>query len=201
MAKAKSFDIIAIIDASGSMHPLVAETISGYNSFLDEQAKVKGKGSISLILFPEPRVVYKDVDVKYVRHLDEVDYAPAGFTPLYDAIGLAITEYSGTADKVVCLVITDGQENASHRFDQKRIRQLIEQKKAQGWEFVFLGANVEKQVAYDIGFDRGSTFGYFSTSGGTRALYGQVANSMTMTRGGFGTMSSNVSQEALTNPN
>jgi hypothetical protein len=184
--QSKTTSIIAIIDKSGSMGYLTDSTIGGFNSFLSEQQETPGLADLTLVLFNEStQFLYTNQDIQLVAPLTKRTYLASGNTALYDAIGSAVMTYNGAAEKVVVLVITDGYENASRIYHLSGIQNLIRDKRAQGWEFIFMGANVEKQYAYNLGFDQGSTFTYYPTMDSVDAVYGAASRGMSMTRSGM----------------
>jgi hypothetical protein len=139
-----------VLDRSGSMQANRAETISGYNHYVDGlKADGKMKYTITLIQFdspsegPELTVSYSDKPVGDVPALTDKTYEPRGWTPLYDAVGECIRRVEAKDRAVLTVIITDGQENASRDFTQATIKDLIKQKESEGWKFVFLGANID----------------------------------------------------------
>jgi Mg-chelatase subunit ChlD len=196
-----STSIIAVIDKSGSMKPLQQSTIGGFNSFLMEQQQEPGRAALTTVLFAnEATTLYHNQDIQSVEPLNEDTYSPQGGTALYDALGNALMLSDGGGyDKVIVLVITDGYENASTVFDLPKVQSLIRSKKSKGWEFIFMGANVEKQVAYNLGFDAQSTFSYMPTVNSNTAVYASASGALSKTRSGAAqTVSQNINQEELT---
>jgi uncharacterized protein YegL len=150
--------ISVLLDRSGSMGSVKDETISGFNHFLNEQKKAGDNASLSLVQFDTQGIdtVHENVPIKDIPELNGDTYQPRGGTPLLDALGGAI-ESTGKVlsaipeekrhDKVVFVVITDGQENSSRKFTKAKIREMIEhQTNTYQWNFVYLGAN---QDAFD----------------------------------------------------
>ena len=143
-------EIVFILDKSGSMSGLEADTIGGYNSFLEKQKKVEGEAYVSTVLFSDGSVVIHDrVPIDKVEPLNEEQYSVDGCTALLDAIGGAIHhignvhKYARDEDrpeKTVFVITTDGQENSSREYSYAKIKKLIEkQQEKYGWEFTFLG--------------------------------------------------------------
>jgi hypothetical protein len=141
--------ITVILDRSGSMAVIDADTVGGFNTFVDEQKKAAGEATMTLIRFDDQYGVdYLDKPVKDVPTLRSVE--PRGWTAMYDAIGKGINELGEKLAKlseekrpgrVVFVIITDGQENASKEFKLDQIKSLIErQTKLYNWQFTFLGA-------------------------------------------------------------
>jgi hypothetical protein len=152
----KKFDthITAVIDRSGSMAPLVADTIGGFNRFLDEQRRIPGSAAMSVYLFNhETMRLAENVPIEQVPPLSPSNYFAGGNTAYLDAIGQAIGETgaflaslpeSDRPRSVVVFVITDGEENASREFAKSDIRRMIEhQELVYNWKFIFLGANLD----------------------------------------------------------
>jgi hypothetical protein len=139
-----------VLDRSGSMGAIRGSTIEGFNAFLTEQRRLPG-ARFGLTQFdhdgghPCIDVVYVDVPIEQVASLTEATYQPRGGTPLYDAIGVTIAalERRVPAGKVVFVIVTDGEENQSREWTHQAIFDRIAGKRADGWEFVFMGANVD----------------------------------------------------------
>ena len=183
-------DITVVLDRSGSMACLVDEMIGAFNTFLDEQQQVAGQASFSLVQFDDRYEVYLDaVDLAKVGRLDRTTYVPRGMTALYDAVGRAIVA-TGTRlaaldeaerpDKVVFLIQTDGEENASHEYDAATLQAMIRhQQDKYAWEFVFLGANIDAgSVAEEIGIARDKALQYANNADGTRAAFAAVSDNL-----------------------
>ncbi len=145
-------DIVVVLDRSGSMAAAIDDTIGGFNGFLEEQKRAEGLARLTLTRFDhEYEIVYEREDIARVPPLDRSTYVPRGNTALLDAIGRTIGALGAriAADaeaerpwKVVFVILTDGQENASREFTRSRILEMIREKEQEaGWEFVFLGAN------------------------------------------------------------
>lgn len=145
--------ISVLLDRSGSMQSVKDETISGFNHFLKEQKAVGDNASLTLVQFDTASVdvMHENVPIKNIPDLTGDSYSPRGGTPLLDALGEAITNTGNTLaaipedkrpDKVVFVVITDGQENSSHKFSKAKIKEMVEhQTNSYKWMFVYLGAN------------------------------------------------------------
>ena len=183
-------DITVVLDRSGSMACLVDEVIGAFNTFVDEQQQVAGQASFSLVQFDDRYEVYLDaVDLAKVGRLDRTTFVPRGMTALYDAVGRAIVA-TGTRlaaldeaerpDKVVFLIQTDGEENASHEYDAATLQAMIRhQQDKYAWEFVFLGANIDAgSVAEEIGIARDKALQYANNADGTRAAFAAVSDNL-----------------------
>ena len=156
-------EIVFILDRSGSMSGLEADTIGGYNSMMEKQKKEEGEAYISTVLFDDrSEVVHDRIPIDKVPALTEKQYYVRGCTALLDALGDAIHHIStihkyareeDRPEKTLFIITTDGMENASRRYGYEEIRKLVnERKEKYGWEFLFLGANIDAvQVAGRFG--------------------------------------------------
>lgn len=149
--------VAVVLDRSGSMQSVCDSTIAGYNAYLAELAgKGETKYSITATLFDAPMrsielsTLCVNAPLAQAIRLSRENYEPRGWTPLYDAIGLTIraTESAAAGRPVVMMIVTDGQENASHEFTSDSIKKLIAEKEKDGWTFVFMGANID---SYHVG--------------------------------------------------
>jgi len=142
MKKNKSVHIVCILDKSGSMSRLTDSVIKNFNNFIDEQRKEQGKAFLTLILFDTTyRTIYNRVDIKDVKHIDTSIYRAGGGTAMYDAVGFAIDSIN---DKnTLMLIQTDGQENSSRKFNKTSVMKMIQEKEDIGWDFLFMGANID----------------------------------------------------------
>ena len=163
-----STEIIFIMDRSGSMASMSDEAKSGFNSFLKSQRECAGDARLSLTLFDhEYTPVIQSVPLESVPNLDDTNYEPRGTTALLDAVGRSIHDFkqglknnpkASVSKSVIVVVLTDGLENASKEYDYKSVKDLIEQQKEQGWEFLFLASDLESsEDAENFGFDDSET--------------------------------------------
>lgn len=187
-------EIVFILDRSGSMSGLEADTVGGFNAMIAKQKKEPGEALISTVLFNDESVVIHDrVPVQNIAPLTERDYYVRGCTALLDAIGGAIHhignvhKYARTEDvpeHTLFVITTDGMENASRRYDSERVKQMIERQKARhGWEFLFLGANidaVETAGRFGIGADR--AVNYHADRAGTQLNYEVLSEAVSAVR-------------------
>lgn len=165
-------ELVFILDRSGSMGGLESDTIGGFNAMLDKQKKLEGECRITTVLFDNNYELLHDrIDIQAVSPITEKEYFVRGSTALLDAIGRTIHKTRNTqqhtaedyrAENVLFIIITDGQENASREFSSAQVKEMIEtQKTASGWEFIFLGANidaVETARHFGISADRAQNY-------------------------------------------
>ena len=187
-------EIVFILDRTGSMSGLEADTVGGFNAMIAKQKNEPGEALISTVLFDDESVVIHDrVPVQNIAPMTERDYYVRGRTALLDAIGGAIHhignvhKYARAEDvpeHTLFVITTDGMENASRRYDSERVKQMIERQKARhGWEFLFLGANidaVETASQFGIGADR--AVNYQCDSEGTALNYEVVSEAISSVR-------------------
>ncbi len=186
-------ELVFILDKSGSMSGLESDTIGGFNSMLEKQRAYEGNVLVSTILFNNrSQVLHDRIPLENVEPLTERDYFVGGSTALLDALGDAIKhirnvhKYAREEDrpqKTLFVITTDGMENASRKFSYGKIKQLIERQKEIGWDFVFLGANIDAaEVADSIGIERRRAVNYHADSRGTERLFFSVGNFVTNMR-------------------
>jgi uncharacterized protein YegL len=176
-------ELVFILDRSGSMGGLESDTIGGFNSLLLKQQAEPGECRLTTVLFDnEYEVLHDRIDIRAVCPLTEGEYYVRGCTALLDAVGRTINKISAvqknTADayraaKVLFVITTDGLENASREFDYDKIKLLIEQQKSQyGWEFIFLGANIDAvEVAGRFGLAPNRAQNFHNDSNGIALNY------------------------------
>ena len=187
-------EIVFILDRSGSMSGLEKDTIGGFNSMLEKQKRTQGEALISTVLFDhETQVLHDRVDIRRVEPLTDRDYFVRGNTALLDAVGGAI-HHIGNVHKyarpedvpehTVFVITTDGYENSSRRYTGDQVRAMIKrQSEKYGWEFLFLGANmdaVETAGHYGIAPDRAATF--LNDSKGTKTNYAAIDRAISAVR-------------------
>ena len=183
-------EIVFILDRSGSMSGLESDTIGGFNSMIKkQQTELESKALVSTILFDHESIVLHDrIPITEVKPLTEKDYEVRGSTALLDAIGEAVKhiknvhKYAREEDrpeKTLFVITTDGMENASEKFSFRDNKELVDKQKELGWEFIFLGANIDAiEVADSIGIDARRAVNYHADSRGTSELFGAVGNFM-----------------------
>lgn len=176
-------EVICIIDESGSMYTLTDDTIGGYNSFIEDQKNSEGQTAVTLVTFNNTiQTKYENIDVKDVSKLDKKDYVPNGMTALLDAVGLTIdkvgkrlaeTPEENRPSKVIVMITTDGQENASKEYTRSRVKEMIEeQTNKYNWQFLFAGANIDSEKeAESIGINKAFATNYSHNSFGVSSVY------------------------------
>lgn len=165
--------IYMILDKSGSMNEMREGVISGFAEYISEAKATLPDALFSLTLFDsEPGETQPATPIAKVEPLTEETYQPSGWTALYDTIGKVLEHAEGEAakdDRVIIVVFTDGQENWSHKYLQREILDKVFKKRANGWAFVFFGANIDSYTASSrIGVDRGNVANFEATSVGIK---------------------------------
>lgn len=194
MTKENFTSINVIIDKSGSMHHLKNDTIGGFNQFLSDQKLVPGEVVFTLCTFStDHKFVHNFVKMENVPNLDDTSYVPNGNTALLDAVGKTIDQVGNKLSalpeeerpsKVLFLIITDGQENASREFTKEKVRSMItHQREVYNWEFVFMGANIDSFAeGASLGISKNHTFNFMPSAAGTKDLYRNISSSTTRYR-------------------
>ena len=187
-------ELVFILDRSGSMFGLEADTIGGFNSMIAKQRREEGEALISTVLFNGTSTVLHDrVPLTRIEPMTERQYQAGGCTALLDAIGGAIHhignvhKYAREEDRpehTLFVITTDGLENASHSYSADQVRRMIRrQRENYGWEFIFLGANIDAvETAAHIGIDRSRAVNYHSDSRGTRLNYEVLSEAISSVR-------------------
>lgn len=180
-------EVVFILDRSGSMSGLEADTIGGFNSMIEKQKKEEGEAFISTVLFDDrTEVLYDRVPIAKVEPMNDRQYYVRGCTALLDALGGAVHhiqnvhKYAREEDrpeKTLFIITTDGMENASRRYSYDRVKKMVEKAKDQyGWEFIFLGANIDAiSVAGRFGISADRAINYECDSAGTKLNYEAMA--------------------------
>ena len=187
-------ELVMILDRSGSMGGLESDTIGGYNSMLLRQRETEGEVLVSTVLFDSvSEVLYDRVPLEKMPQMTEKEYFVRGCTALLDAIGGAIHhmgnvhKYAREEDrpeKTIFVITTDGMENASRQYSLEKVRQMVErQKEKYGWEFLFLGANMDAiETAGRFGIAPERAVNYNSDSAGTALNYEVLADTVCQMR-------------------
>ena len=176
-------ELVFILDRSGSMSGLEKDTIGGFNSLIEKQKTEEGDALVSTVLFDSKvEVIHDRVSLDEIRSMTEKDYYVRGMTALLDAIGGAIKHISTVhryireedkPEKTLFVITTDGMENASRKYSYENVKNLIENRKEKyGWEFLFLGANIDAiSTASKFGIRPDRAVEYYSDSKGTELNY------------------------------
>lgn len=188
-------ELVFILDRSGSMSGLEADTIGGFNSMIKKQRKEQGEALVSTVIFDNySEVLHDRVDVRNVAELTQDDYTVRGCTALIDAIGGAVRhiknvhKYIRKEDRpehTMFVIMTDGMENASTHYSSDKVKAMIEkQKKKHGWEFLFLGANIDAvETAQQFGISKERAVNFQCDSAGTQLNYDVVGATISLMRG------------------
>jgi len=187
-------ELVFILDRSGSMGGLESDTIGGFNSMLAKQQAEPGDCRITTVLFDnEYEVLHDRIDIKAVSPITEREYFVRGSTALLDAVGKTINKIGGVqkntaeeyrAAKVLFIITTDGMENASREYTYDQIKTLIERQKSDyGWEFIFLGANIDAaSVAGRFGIDKSRAQNFHNDSEGIVLNYRVLSKTVSYLR-------------------
>lgn len=179
-------EMVFILDRSGSMGGKESDVIGGFNSTVDKQKALSGEAKVSTILFDsESEVLHDRVSIRDLAPITEKDYWVRGCTALLDAVGGAIRhignihKYAREEDvpeHTMFVIMTDGMENASHSYRAEDVKRMIEQQKTEyGWEFLFLGANIDAvETAEGLGIDADRAVDYICDREGTKLSYEAV---------------------------
>lgn len=171
--------ITVILDRSGSMASIYDDTIGGFNNFLKQQQKEPGTATLTLVQFDSQNpyeVIHHGKPIGEVPELTRATYVPRASTPLLDAVGLAIADLDKSLGefkvkehpgKVIIVVVTDGRENASQKYNKDAVRKLIQEKSKKGWQFVFLSADLDSmRDARGVGIQDNASMAFEKTGQG-----------------------------------
>ena len=183
-------ELVFILDRSGSMAGLESDTIGGFNSLIEKQRKQDGECYVSTILFDHVSEVLHDrVKLSEINKLTENDYTVRGATALIDAIGGAIHNIGNVhkyvrpedvPEHTMFVIMTDGMENASRRYSSDKVKRMIEHEKEKyGWEFLFIGANIDSvETARHFGIGADRSVNYHADSQGTAVVFETVSETV-----------------------
>ena len=187
-------ELVFILDRSGSMSGLERDTIGGFNAMIEKQRKEPGEALISTVLFDnENEVIHDRVDIREIQPMTDKEYYVRGCTALLDAVGGAIHhignvhKYAREEDrpeKTLFVITTDGMENASRKYTYDRLKMMIERQKEQyGWEFIFLGANIDAaREAARFGITEDYSANYHADRQGTAVIYEAMSEAVCKVR-------------------
>ena len=181
--------MVFILDRSGSMAGLEADTIGGFNAMVEKQRKEEGKAVLSAVLFSDRScVIYDRTDINEVSPMTDKEYQVGGTTALLDAIGGAVHhiknvhKYAREEDrpeKTVFVITTDGMENASREYTYDGVSRMVAEQQENGWEFLFLGANMDAiSAAKSFGIRSDHAVTYEADAVGTRLNFDVVSNAL-----------------------
>ncbi|MBO4216929.1 MAG: VWA domain-containing protein [Clostridia bacterium] len=182
-------EIVFILDRSGSMSGLESDTIGGFNAMIDKQKKQEGAAVVTTVLFDTVQTVLHDrVPLSEIKPMTDGDYCVGGCTALYDAIGSAVQHIStvhkyarkeDVPEKTMFVITTDGLENSSREYSAENVRSLIKDRKKLGWEFIFIGANIDSAAAAEkVGISADRAVNYIADGKGTRILYDAMSDAV-----------------------
>ena len=183
-------EIIYILDRSGSMAGLEADTIGGFNSMMEKQKKTGERALVSTVLFDNvSEVIHDRVPIDKIEKMTDEQYCVRGCTALLDAVGGAIHHIGNVhkyarkedrPDKTIVIITTDGMENASSRYSREKIEKMVKrQQEKYGWEFIFIGANIDAYAeASKFGIRRERTVNYVCDEEGTANVFAGVSKAV-----------------------
>ncbi len=186
-------EICMVIDRSGSMASLTDDTIGGINAFIRSQKEAPGDAILTTIFFSNTcDVVHDGICLESVPDVTRMDYIPMGCTALLDAVGEGIqrikTRMSYVPERyrpahVLFAIMTDGQENASQKYNLAKIKNMISEQTEKGWKFIYMGAHPDAfDDAYTLGIDKNMTMQYTHNSIGTDAAFTTMSCASTSLR-------------------
>jgi len=189
-------ELVFILDRSGSMSGLERDTIGGFNSLIERQKKNEGKCYVTTVLFDsQHETIHDRVELSSIKPMTEQDYYVRGCTALLDALGDTITHISNihkyireedVPEQTTFVIMTDGMENASHHYNGSDVRKMIEQKKEKnGWEFLYLAANIDAvEAATRMGIRGDRAANYHADKVGTKLAYEAISEAIYNARAG-----------------
>jgi len=186
-------EMVFILDRSGSMSGLESDTIGGFNSLLSKQQKEQGDALVTTVLFDNQyELLHNRLPVRNVQPMNDTQYFVRGTTALLDAIGRTIRSTAAAQNRdgmenrpahTIVAIITDGMENASCDFSLEAVKAMIELQKANGWEFLFLGANIDAvETAGHMGIEADRAVNYRADAVGTELNYEAISETVSCVR-------------------
>lgn len=187
----KQTEIVFLLDRSGSMGGFERDTIGGFNSFIQRQCQLEGETRLTAVQFDDDyEIIWDGVEAGKVKLTDK-EYYVRGMTALLDAVGKTILKVGNRVsklgerkpDQVIFVITTDGLENASKEFSYKRVKELIRQKTDEGWEFIFMGANIDVDEEADhIGIAMENAYSFDVSEKGVEVMYDRVFEAVAQKR-------------------
>jgi uncharacterized protein YegL len=189
-------ELVFILDRSGSMGGLESDTIGGFNAMLDKQKREPGEARVTTVLFDDRYELLHDrIDLRAVSPITDREYFVRGSTALLDAVGSTIQKIAGAqkqtaedyrAGKVMFVITTDGMENASREYSYEKVKSMVEHEKEKyGWEFIFLGANIDAvETAGRFGIDPAHSSDYHDDCLGATLSWGAICGAVSSYRTG-----------------
>lgn len=185
--------IVYVLDESGSMSSIKNDTIGAFNQFIDEQKKVAGLANCTLVKFNSSiNKIYENLSIDKTPNLTTDDYKPSAMTRLYDAVGQTIKETKNAIkalsedekpEKVLFVILTDGEENRSQTFDRKTVFEKIEKREKKGWKFIYLGANQDAMAeGGKIGISSKGAATWTANSDGVKSAFAAASSYTTKYR-------------------
>ena len=186
-------ELVFILDRSGSMGGLENDTIGGFNGMLQKQKKEEGEANVTTVLFDdEIETIHDRFPIHIVKPLTDQDYYVRGCTALLDAVGSTVKKVENIqnhlpeemqAEKIIFVITTDGEENASQEYSSKMVKKMIEKQQEKGWQFLFLGANIDAATeAEKIGIKKSHAATYKNDAKGVQLNYEVVGRVMSCMR-------------------
>jgi uncharacterized protein YegL len=182
-------DIVVVLDKSGSMAITKDDVVGGFNKFLEDQKKLQGECTLTMVFFDQVCELKPACPVRDVQLLDDKTYVPGGMTALLDAVGMAINvtgkrladlDEAQRPDKVILVIITDGQENSSREHSLQVVRKMVEhQQNKYSWKFMFLGADVDSfHDAANLGLQLDAVSNFTKSKKGVNCMYRGMSNAI-----------------------
>lgn len=186
-------ELVFILDRSSSMAGLESDTIGGFNGMLKKQQQEEGEANVTTVLFDDQiDIIHDRFPLNIIKLLTEDDYYVRGCTALLDAVGSTVKKVENIqkrlpeemrAEKIIFVIITDGQENSSQEYSVSMVKKMIEKNQEKGWQFLFLGANIDAvEEASKIGIHRTHAASYKNDAKGVQLNYEVVGCAMTCLR-------------------
>ena len=186
-------ELVFILDRSGSMGGLESDTIGGFNGMIQKQKKEEGEANVTTVLFDdEIETIHDRFPIHIIKPLTDQDYYVRGCTALLDAVGSTVKKVENIqkhlpeemrAEKIIFVITTDGEENASQEYSAKMVKNMIEKQQEKGWQFLFLGANIDAvSEAEKIGIKKSHAATYKNDSKGVQLNYEVVGRVMAQMR-------------------